>query len=808
MATVTKRVYGTCSNTSIAAKKRLTSDSCTHHYNSMGPDGTGQLGYWVEVKALGSFVDAATGYSRSTYINFDTSKIKAATSAKIVYTKRGAGTNITDTNVISSANFRHTVSDSELGVYYNDNFSEGTSEINLDTEGIDAINNDNSASLELSVSVTNPKRTYTGGTGWVFNPTGLSNGNAEASCSVTLSESSTAHYIEYTYEAPDINSFSVDNTHLNKPVTCVFSISNADSWVVQAIKDGVVVASKSGTTGTSCTFNPTELPIGEVIFRITATSSVTEASNSKDISKTITAPEPTATNVVVNQLCIDEPIIVTATATNNDTWVVQAIQNGSIKATKEGVGSNISATFAVGELRSAVSTNFRVVVKNTWHSNNVDEIVTLTRKEPKIIALEPSNVNANKDVAITCSWTTHNQQSFKLAFDNNVYEGTTQTSIVIPANTIKSLGTKTITLTITYTSSWGEVRTATKAVTFNAVGTPNTPILDGYSFYSTANPTFAWTCLDDFTQYRVQVYKGQELVDDSNDMVSSIGSYTCQSALENNTSYTVKVKIKTQYGYWSEWASKDFITNFVVANKPSIEVFISDNSVIINSFTVYSEAFDYCDIYRKTEYGEWVRIAHNLDNNVSFMDEYVGKEGYYYKVTSVSTAGGKNDSDEARASVDIKNFNFSNLEDLDTVVEFIYDPDVTITTCRATSETLYDGVYAPVVDVGEQNYRRGSCSFLAEKSKINQFLNIINKAKVMMYRDGRGEKIFCHVVGDISPKKFTKDWYNISFEFVEVPFIEKDMYIGNGNQSLVFWDGAWRWDGTITWDGEGTLANG
>ena len=57
----------------------------------------------------------------------------------------------------------------------------------------------------------------------------------------------------------------------------------------------------------------------------------------------------------------------------------------------------------------------------------------------------------------------------------------------------------------------------------------------------------------------------------------------------------------------------------------------------------------------------------------------------------------------------------------------------------------------------------------------------------------------------VQTTRFSGNWYTVSFRFTEVPFLEKDLYRGDGNQSLVFWDGTWRWDGTITWDGEGTL---
>lgn len=574
-----------------------------------------------------------------------------------------------------------------------------------------------------------------------------------------------------------------------------------DSWTIEAYRNDVLTNTFTGTTA-GYTIPPRTLPdAGNYKFIITLWKKGTTTTDYDTAN--LTRVYPTVSGLTVTGDNIDYPIMLNWTQGNVESWEVQCLLNGNL--IKYYTGNAVGLTINPGELPYVGDYTFNLIVHYSTASATTQATSTLIRNEPFIVALEPSGVNTNKDKSINCSWTTHFQDSFVLIFDGIQYAGTTQTSISIPANTVTSLGNKSITLTITYTSPWGEVRKATKTVTFNAVGTPNAPQLDGYSYYSVATPTFTWTCVDAFAQYRVQVYKDDILVDDSNDVVSNIGEYTCATALENNTLYKVRVKVKTQYGYWSEWASKTFTTNFIVANKPDIQVFVSDNGIVINSFTVYTDAFSHCNIYRRTEFGEWIRIAYNLDNNVSYTDAYVGKETYYYKVTSVSTTGGKNDSDEVQATVLVKNFNFSSVENLSENVEFVCEPDVAITIVRTTAESLYDGVCAPIVDVGEQIYKTGTCSFLVEKPTIDKFISVIRKAKVLLYRDGRGEKIFCHVVGDVQTTRFSGNWYTVSFRFTEVPFLEEDLYRGDGNQSLVFWDGTWRWDGTITWDGEGTL---
>lgn len=697
-------------------------------------------------------------------------------------------------------------------------------------------------------------------------------------------------YVEYTVAIPDISSIRLDGRSVDQAITVSFTLKEATSWTLQAIKEGRVVATRTGTTPTSATFNPSELPVGEVTFRVTASNSADTVV--AESVQTLTAPTPNISNIQLTGLNVDAPIVCTATAThttswkvqaiqnnvviatktgtgtisatfnvgdikntgdttfrvigynmwisgekdrnvtlkapeasvsnfaitgtnidetitctaegsNVHTWIVQSLQNGVVKASKSGTGNTINCTFSNGAINTKGNTEFRLLYANTWNNHQTSQTVTLTRTEPKIIALEPNGVTANKDVIIPITWASENQQSFTLEVDGNVYTGTTAKGVNIPTGTIKSLGTKQITLSVKYKSSWGEVRTDNKAVTFIATGKPKAPQLDEHTHYDKALPTFTWTSEDEYIQYRVQVLNSEDgVVDDSGDVVGNTGNYTCQTILENAKNYKVQVKIKTAYGYWSDWASKTFTTDFIMANKPTIEVFASNNSVVINSFTKYSEPFDYCDIYRKTEHSKWVRVAHKLDNDISFKDRYVGKEKYYYKVASVSTSGGINDSAVASATVEIRNFNFANIENLNHNIEFVGNPEVQITDVFESVSNEYAGVFAPIFEEGEHNYRIGSCSFVCPKELYDQFKSMISNSKVLMYRDCRGEKIYCKVTGNIPRPKFVQDWITISFKFVEVPFIEQDTYIGYGNTWSIFWDATYKWDGTAFWDGD------
>ncbi|WP_410497207.1 hypothetical protein QTL86_11110 [Cellulosilyticum sp. ST5] len=516
---------------------------------------------------------------------------------------------------------------------------------------------------------------------------------------------------------------------------------------------------------------------------------------------TIEYNEVDISNLVLSSTNLDEDITISWQGTC-DSWTLQAILNGNVVKNWTGT-TETSVTIPKGTLTTNGGWTFKLIGVS-GDSKEITTTATLTRVEPSIISLEPDNVNQNADNNITVSWVTTNQQSYSLSLDNLSYSGTTADSLVIPAKTLKS-GTKSMTLTITYTSSWGEVRTATKTVTFLAYATPNTPQLEDISIYNSATPTFNWTCSDAYTSYHFKISNsaGTEVLN-TNEVVSSATSYTSTYALTNNGTYTIAVRVKNQFGLWSAWDSKTITTAFVVPNKPIVNIYATNkNSIVINFNIAYSDEFEKAEIWRKSPRSEWIRIAYNLDNNFTYEDEFLGSGTHYYKVRAIGTTGGIIESDVVNASISISNFNFANCDDLTQSIEFVGDPSVRVQEIRQIVTTIYAGCTAPKPEIGEVKYRIVTCSFTVEANEYDAFMDIFDSSEVILYRDCRGEKIYGKVTSNVTKTPITNSLYSIGFTFTEVSFIEKDMYKGDGNTAVVFFDGAYRFDGTLTFNGEG-----
>lgn len=504
---------------------------------------------------------------------------------------------------------------------------------------------------------------------------------------------------------------------------------------------------------------------------------------------------------------IDEGVVVEWEEIVNQTGAKVSVydSNNVLIASKEISGTALSIAFEPGDIR-VLNARFEVEV---WETGKVykDTVESaLTKIEPTIIALEPDNVPQNVNKQINISWTTQNQQSYKLLLDGITYSGTSATGLLLPANTLTS-GNKTMTLTITYTSSWGEVRTASKTVTFLAYGNPPNPILDGATIYNTALPTFTWASTEQVGyELKIRNSDSQDIVA-TGEVISSEKQYTTSIALDNNSTYTLLLRIKNQYNLWSDWVSKVFTTAFVVPNTPTISLITTNNASIIVSFNVeYSSEFSKAEIWRKTDSSEWIRIAYNLDNTFSYEDKFVGNETYYYKVRAIGIQGGIAESDTVSETLGslspIKNFHLTNVENFKDNVILIGDPSARLTHNRKIVSTVFAGSKAPKIDKGETNYKSMSLSFTVEEDTYDKLLEVIDNADVMLYRDGRGRKFYCQVSSYPTVNYDTGGCLGISFNIVEVEFIEGDFYSGSGNQPSLFFDGTWYFDGTVELDGE------
>lgn len=612
-------------------------------------------------------------------------------------------------------------------------------------------------------------------------------------------------FIEYTKvvtltePTASVSNFTVSGSRIDEAITCSWKMSNAYNWTVQAMQGGSVLASKSGTTETTCTFNSGEITKGgDVTFRITVGN--TWNSTYHDTVKSLTIPTATIKDFNVKGTSIDSNITCTWSQTDVYNWTVQAIQNGIVKASKTGT-SITGCTFNVGELVTGGEMVFRIIGSNAWNSTQIDSIVTLTYTQAKIDLLDLPSTNVNTDNNFLISWVTQNQTSYKLEIDGNIYTGTTEKSLLIPRNTVGK-GSKTIKLTIWFTNEYYQ-NTDTKEIIFTSYGKPDAPTLNIGSSINVATPTISWVC-DSQTAFRLVVKQKENTFLDTLDIVSKEKSYTITKALSNNTEYTISIKIKSEYGLWSDETVVTVMAEFDVPNKPMISATNGENgSILLHVKTTVTgdEQYKYTEIWKKEPTSDWKRMAINMGYNDAWNDFYCGGGiEYQYKAVNVGKTGARVESEVVTGSTKVQYYNLYDVEDTSKVFTFKHDVKVTPTLIRNVKSNLFAGNNAPRSEQGKARYYQYSISFNSKnRSAIDDILNLMDNAKVILFKDCKGHKCFGKITNDPSFPESDLGIINFTLEFTEESFLEQDVYNGGFNGITKYplvWDGAWFFDGS------------
>lgn len=487
-----------------------------------------------------------------------------------------------------------------------------------------------------------------------------------------------------------------------------------------------------------------------------------------------------------------------------DSWTLQAILNDIVVKSWTGTTAT-SQIITKGSLTTSGNYTFKLIAEG-GDSTEITTIANLTRVEPTISSLEPDNVNQNVDNDITLFWVSANQQSYKLEIDGITYSGTTQKALRIPGGTLIQ-GTKILKLTIYYISSWGEVRSAVKTVSFIGYGKPVFPILSIKKIYNTAEPTLRWSSSGQVS-YRVIITSGIATIVDTQEVISTNLYYTLSTALANNTNYAIKLKIKNQYNLWSDEITDTFRTEFNVPTIPSVTATAdSTGAIIINVSSAVENDTEYknTEIWRRESLGEWVRMAYNLEANTAYRDFYVasGVE-YEYKARNIGQSGGISEGDVVSAITKVQGYTLFDVEDMSNSVKFKNDVSINPKFNQNVATNIYAGNEKPTTEQGIEAYYDGAISFkTTDKTLQHKLIKLIRAAKVLLFKDSKGHKYFVNIIGGISFNEDNLGIITVSFQFVETNFLEQDVYAGENSEiKLIKWDGTWAFDGTHSFNNE------
>lgn len=427
------------------------------------------------------------------------------------------------------------------------------------------------------------------------------------------------------------------------------------------------------------------------------------------------------------------------------------------------------------------------------------KIYRLVDTRPTITSLEPDSVAQNIDNPITISWSSAGQETFTLDANGTVFSGGAEKSIVIPANTFRK-GTNTIKLALR--NSTAELAERIKTVTFTGYGKPSAPVFDSQTIYNTARPTFAWTC-DEQVSYAIAILKGSQIVKTTGEVTTSEKTYTVDTNLQNNTEYTIKLKVKNDRGLWSDEVTKNITISFGGTLKPAtLSIFASNRgAVTINVSNPTNAAFDYCEIFRKTKHEtKWRRIASKVPREVAINDSLLASNTEYeYKVVSYDKQGGSVESEIKTAKIEVPEIEFIDLDSMQDINRgYGLEADAPFKTQRVRDKKLlkFEGLTAPVVEIGETDYRVLSFALAFKNyADYKAFEEAADKAAVLLFRSPQGHLIYGQVTGWGDESIEAVGHVTVGFTFTEIAFIQSEIYNAGKVLRVIRLDAGYKLDG-------------
>lgn len=620
----------------------------------------------------------------------------------------------------------------------------------------------------------------------------------------------TEQYAFYTispsFKIPAISNISVSGLDPRNPITISWDADIQDLADIEIYQGGVLKTTLTATTNKSVVMPANTVGMGEFTVKVLAANNPIEdlgTTGNAQANFTATLTTPAVDNLAINQTDIRLPMVVSWTSTNQTDYIVEFLQGGAVKATLTG-GTAQSATLNANSI-PAGATIARVTVRNTAGGTSVvatkELSFTATSSAPTIAGLEPDGINQNGNLQINVSWTSTNQETWKLelfldAVLVKTYTGTTEKAFIIPKDTFTS-GNVRMKLTLSNTLN-GTIATATKESNFFVYAKPPTPVFTPQTLYNQARPSFVWTSSEQVS-YQF-IITG---VVDTGEVVSTDKFFQPVTNLTNNQDYLIKVRVKNQFNLWSDYAEKTITISFTELPKPNFELTIDGSGILVTILYAENPDLANLEIWRKSEFEtDFKRMAFNLAYNSQWLDKTVASGILYeYKVIANSVGGGATESDIKSAKTYVEAFEFVDIEDTTKQIMMKWNPLVSISNIRDIVTSQFAGSKALKIERGAASYSVVRMTFdLPTYKDYLEFKQLVETSTVILLRDGRGNKFYGNVTSDITLGYLKSDWVTISFDFSEVDFIEEDIY-SEQRLVLTYFNGKYKFDGTITFSG-------
>lgn len=297
------------------------------------------------------------------------------------------------------------------------------------------------------------------------------------------------------------------------------------------------------------------------------------------------------------------------------------------------------------------------------------------------------------------------------------------------------------------------------------VAAPSPPSISSIS--NNARPLISWQSSNDIA-HQVKITRDNEEIIDSGEIAGSEQSYRVKDFMPDGT-YVASVRVKNSFEMWSEWDALQFIISTEKPIKPTINVQQITNAVKISSVSGTPTNYVLRD---------GIPIA-KLDDAMEWID-YMSVGPHAYVIRSVNENGAYIDSSPIQIDVKIRRCTLAAVDRPGEIIELWLNRGGTSAFSSNTEfiygKFQYAGRKLPVfVFSTELKERQCTKSFsLRNQGEIDELKSIIERRQTMIYREKRGEMLFCVIVGF----NYTQDQISADFtlQMEEVDFVPRIEY--------------------------------
>lgn len=300
---------------------------------------------------------------------------------------------------------------------------------------------------------------------------------------------------------------------------------------------------------------------------------------------------------------------------------------------------------------------------------------------------------------------------------------------------------------------------------------------------SVPNPTIRWSAVNQ-DYFNIEIREGSETgtVIWTTFQNSSVKGITTGVDLSNNTDYVLRLRIRAIDEIWSDWAEISFHTSFTPPDQPIVTLFPDSETALIQVSIENPEPSDvdvpivthnevYSRVYGSGE--DFKLIASNIGANSYFID-YSPASGVIYEY--MVRAWGENDSYMDSVTVSgIVTFRDSFLlkaANPNESIPLMYNPSRSEKRSVKRAMMEFNGREYPISEFEEKKSNSIDLSFdIRERETLDKLTTLIDSMETLLYRDGRGRRIYC-TVSDLSIADKFPEGYSVSFSVDRVDYKE------------------------------------